>query len=300
MKPKVWQCMVASCLYWLCSVSTAETLTVAEPTVTNPTRAFGYSLGDIVEQKVLLRKGGETLTLIELPVEQREGRWVTRRKVSVSADGQLLTMRYQVVNAPPDVRAVSLPELALQSTENVEINIPAWEFTIAPLIPASTDPESRVPLMQDDWRPQLPTGDVRMRHLKKLGMALAATLLSWLLWLVWRNWREANTLPFVQAYNKLRHVKTKNASQDEADSWLILHRAFDQSAGRSIAAGSVPALLARVPWLKPMEADISQFFDRSSARFFSAETSQQSFDLKALAKRLYLAEKQHTSKHSSG
>ena len=105
--------------------------------VINPTRAYGYYLGDVIEQRVSLHQDNVIHSLQQLPSVQREGRWVARNSVSVSADGQWLDMRYQIINAAPETRTISLPALSLESDASTGIEVPAWSFTISPLLPAA-------------------------------------------------------------------------------------------------------------------------------------------------------------------
>lgn len=286
--------LLVSCLFCFSELIIADTNETFQAQVVVPSRAFGYTLGDQLEQTILLARGDKVLSLAELPIEQREGRWLTRTHASLIANGRMLSIRYQLINAPLNVRVIELPELVLQTNENIDITVPAWPFSIAPLIPGSAEEQMKVPAMQPDWQPPELSVDTFMRNLKVLAAALAIALLSWLLWWLWRNWREAHTLPFAQAYQSLRHAKSGEPLHKNADSWLCLHNAFNRSAGRSVDSGSIAALLSNVPWLKPHEAEIKTFFELSSARFFSPENSVQNIDLGKLSKRLYKAEKKHT------
>lgn len=278
----------------LSKLTLADTREIFQAQVTDPPRAFGYTLGDSVEQAISLQRGDELLTLSELPAVQREGRWVTRSHAIVHDEDRTLIIRYQLINAPLDVRVIELPELILQTNENVDITVPAWPFSIAPLIPGSAEEELQALPMQADWQPPALSTEPLKRRLIALAAALALVLLSWLLWWLWRNWRESHTLPFAQAYQNLRRARGNEPLHKNAESWLSLHEAFNRCGGRSVDSGSVAVLLANVPWLKPLESDIQRFYELSSERFFSPEISSQNIDLKQLAKRLYIAEKKHT------
>ena len=262
--------------------------------VINPHRAFGYSLGDVIEQRVSLQRDNASHSIQQLPIVQREGRWVARNSVSLSADGQWLDMRYQIINAPPDTRTISLPELSLQTDAGTSIEVPAWSFTIAPLLPAATAPDNALPLIQPDWQPPAPTTDQIMRRMLIIFAGLCLILLLWAAWWLLRGWLEVRSLPFARVWHTQRQ-HTSDSDADTAQSWLALHRAIDQCAGRSISGSSIDELLQSVRWLEPFRAELKSFYQHSTQRFFSPDAQPANFNLASFSKRLYLAERRHTS-----
>ncbi|MFK7996855.1 MAG: hypothetical protein AB8B87_22145 [Granulosicoccus sp.] len=263
--------------------------------VSNPTRAFGYTVGDLLEQAIGLNDGETTHTLQALPDIQREGRWITRQSAELNPTGQWLIIRYQIINSPPDVRLVSLPALTLSTTMGSSIEVPEWSFSVAPLTPLVPVAENSLPVMQNDWSPEAPSSIQLVRKMKGWSAALIALLFLWFAWWVARGMREASTLPFAHAYRAIRKHKTNTPNEDEKN-WLSLHRAFDQASGRSINSGTIPALLQSTEWLEPFESDIRAFYKLSSERFFANDKPQTLFELAGFSKRLYKAEKRHTSK----
>ncbi|MFK7859921.1 MAG: hypothetical protein AB8B64_13920 [Granulosicoccus sp.] len=278
----------------LCLTATVARADVGELFVSNPPRAFGYAVGDILEQTIGLKEGETTHTVQELPDTQREGRWITRHSIELQPNGQKLTIRYQIVNSPPDVRFVSLPALTLNTDQGRSIDIPEWSFSIAPLTPTLPSSENPLPVMQADWKPEAPSSTKLWRNIKTLSATLLLSFLLWFAWWVVRGMREAGTLPFAHAYRKIRR-HTPNTTDGDASTWLALHRAFDQMGGRSINGGSIDTLLQTAKWLEPFESDIRAFYRLSSERFFANENTETSFDLQGLSKRLYKAEKRHTN-----
>lgn len=261
--------------------------------VVNPSRAFGYTLGDVIEQRVALTRNEITHSVPELPAVQREGRWVTRQNASVSADGQWLDMRYQIINAPPDTRTVTLPAVDLQTDADVSIEVPAWSFSIGPLLPETTAQDNPLPVMQPDWRPQAPATDSIVQRMILLAASLCLVLMLWAAWWLWRGFREAARLPFARAWHAQRRAKS-DTHGDNAASWLALHRAFDQAAGRSISSGSIDTLVQSVEWLEPFRPELHSFYQQSSERFFAPDSQQGAFNLSDFSKRLYKAERRHT------
>ena len=267
---------------------------ILDTTVTNPQRAFGYTLGDVLEQKIALSIDDTVHTLQSLPAEQRVGRWVTRSAATISDDAQWLTIQYQLINAPPDVRVVALPALTLATETQVDINVPAWPFSIAPLLPAVSDTNNLLPAIQADELASIPASESLWRNLLIMAIVLSALLAIWLAWWLWRNWREARALPFAHAHHAIRHVARGNDAKNN-EGWLIMHNAFNQSAGRSIVSSTVIELSRNCSWLKPFESEINQFFALSSTRFFAPESQHEPFDIINFSKRLYQAEKRYTT-----
>jgi len=286
-------------LIGLCLIASVSAAQGTAFSVTNPTRAYGYTIGDELEQSITLRDDNKddntTYTVRELPLIQREGRWVTRQAVDLSPDRQELTIRYQIVNSPPDVRSISLPALTLLTDQDRNIDVPEWSFSIAPLAPVGLTEETMLPIMEADWKSTPPSSQKLWRNIKALGAALFLTLLLWLVWWLVRGMREANTLPFAKAYRTiLRHKDV--SKNDDAPSWLAMHRAFDQKSGRSVNSGSIGALIQSAEWLEPFEFEIKCFYRLSSELFFSNGQPRAEFELTEFSKRLYEAEKRHTSK----
>ncbi len=281
-------------LLTLSVIATADSLN----SIKNPSRAFGYTLGDVLEQKIPLSIDGTVETLQLLPPEQREGRWVTRSAVSVSPDNQWLTLQYQIINAPTDVRVITLPSLTLATDNELSIDVPAWSFSVAPLLPMASDADEQLPVLQPDQLSQPPTSTSLWSRLTMLVAGLLCWLSVWLGWWLWRNWREAHALPFANAYRTVRTVGSTAGIENNA-GWLAMHNAFNQSAGRSIINSTVSELSQNCTWLKPFESEISTFYTLSSTRFFAPDSQPESFNLTDFSKRLFEAEKRHTTKISN-
>lgn len=265
-----------------------------DATVINPATAFGYTLGDVLEQKIALSINDTVQNLQSLPDEQRAGRWVTRSAVTISNDKLWLSIQYQIINAPPDVRVVTLPALTLTTDNGLSIDVLAWPFSIAPLLPAATDINAQLPVLQPDELAHIPPSSPLWRNISTLAIALFAWLSLWLAWWLWRNWREARALPFANAYQVVRHL-THDNDVNNNEGWLAMHKAFNQSAGRSVVNNTVNELCRNCHWLEPFESEIQTFFTLSSTRFFAPDSQHQPFDLNDFSKRLYQAEKRYTT-----
>jgi mxaA protein len=253
----------------------AAALALAQPTVQQP-RPFGYVVGDLLTQRVLLNSEPK-----ELPPPRRVGVWFERRasKIERSADGQRwLTIEYQLINAPESLTTVSLPAWDLDST-----SVPAWPISIGPLTPKAESSELRA----DRAAPVIPTTGIRSQLIYWL-VALIAVLAAWLTWFLWRNRLAAANQPFARALREMNE-----ADRSAPQSWLALHRAFDRTADRAVQSESLPALFERVPQLLPLRREIEQFFSESRERFFVSAVKPSTLDLRALCGQLRQIEKRY-------
>ena len=91
----------------------------------------------------------------------------------------------------------------------------------------------------------------------------------------WPPFHARPTRPFAQAARRM--AKAARAPADEAtyiDALLILHRAFDASAGRRVLADDVSLFLRTKPASEHLKPDVERFFAASRRAFFSARISE--------------------------
>jgi mxaA protein len=254
-------------------------------TVVQP-RGFGYVLGDVVTQRVLLPDRFEPAPLT---TPQRVNLWFERRaaRIESTSDGRRwLVVDYQVTNAPQTLAAASVPAWTLVSNDGAKLSVAAWPMYVGALIPENTS-LSVEQLRPDRPAPTIPTAALRTR-LRLALLALAATLVGWLAWTQWRDWRERASLPFAHALHEMRHL-----SDDAPQAWQMLHRAFDQTAGRVVQLETLPALFQRAPYFQPLHMDIERFFSQSSARFFGAGLAETPVSARVLCRELKRLEKRY-------
>jgi len=258
----------------------APPATVAQP------RTFGYVIGDVVTQRILLPDRFEP---VELTTPQRVNVWVERRasRIEATPDGRRwLVVDYQITNAGQTLAAASLPAWTLVSKDGAQLSVAASPLRVGALIPERSS-LSVEQLRPDRSAPLLPTASIRTRlHLALL--ALAATLIAWLAWARWREWRERASLPFAHALQEMQHL-----GDDTPQAWQMLHRAFDQTAGRVVQLETLPALFQRAPHFRPLHAQIERFFAQSNARFFGTGLAETSVSARALCRELRRLEKRY-------
>jgi mxaA protein len=268
----------------------AEEPALPEAVVEQP-RAFGYVLGDVITQRVLLQLDGKPFEP-KMPASQRVGIWLERRSshIESAADGKRwLVVEYQLVNAPRLLTTISVPPLLLVSTRSdAKLLVPEWSVSVSPLTPHSTFDATGLGELRPD-KPAVPiaTGPIE-RQLWIWLVALVATLLAWLGWTAWRNRSAMLNQPFARAWYEMRSL---DAASPQA--WQALHRAFDRTAGRVMHTEALPLLFDQAPHLQSLRAPIEQFFAASSERFFGSGTQDASISVRSLCDQLRRVERQY-------
>ncbi|HEY2020026.1 calcium incorporation protein MxaA [Paraburkholderia sp.] len=280
----------AVCALW--AVSAAATTV---PAFVQEPRAFGYVLGDVLTQRVLLQADGNDVGAVTPPSVGRTGEWLERRPVSLETDAdgrKWMVIAYQVVNAPQTLTQITLPALTLTSATGTQLQIAEWPASVGPLTPPNAFATGDLlPLRPDREAPWLATAGLRRQLAWACGLLLA-TLLGWALWWGWRNQREAARLPFARAWRRMQRFSDAQAAAS-SDAWFCLHQALNETAGQVVHAGSLSALLARAPYLQPLRAQLERFYQVSAERFFQPAPAAAEFPLQAFCHALYRAERRH-------
>ena len=270
-----------------------------------PEPAFGLALGDVLVQRVHL----DGRALAGTPAEGRVDRWLERlpaREVRVGeaddeADdgggdgdggGAALELRYQVVNSPDALAVARLPGVELALEGGGSLAVAPWPFAFGPLAPESAIREGVLPAMRPDRLSPAPDPGPLEAQLRLALAALGATLALWLGWWLARRARDAVRLPFARAARRLRALP--RAGRDERpEAWAALHRAIDRTAGTTVHAGSIDALVRAAPWSAPWRERVARFYAASGARFFVEPPRPEPFEVTALCAELERAERGH-------
>ena len=260
------------------SASRAATAVVEQP------RPYGYVVGDVMTQRVLLETGGRELAPAALPKAERVNLWLERRPPRIESrpgGHRWLVLDYQVINAPQSLTTVDLPAFELQGApDGATLTVAAWPISVNALTSGGSSE-----LRSDRPAPLIATAPIR-RQIVLWSSAFLVVVAAWLAWLAWRNLRAAATRPFAHALHEMRHV---DGSAPEA--WRALHRAFDQTAGRVVQAATLPALFERMPQAHSLRPEIEQFFAQSRALFFAGALPADRMSARALCARLRRIEK---------
>ncbi|MGH8777977.1 calcium incorporation protein MxaA [Paraburkholderia sp.] len=264
-------------------------------TVQQP-RAFGYTIGDVLEQRILLQAGGKDLGTVAAPSVGRTGLWLERRpsRVETDRDGRRwMVVGYQIVNAPQTLTRIALPAMTLGTAAGAALQVAEWPASVGPLTPADAFGAGNLqPMRPDRDAPRVAIAPLRQRLEIAAGL-LIATLLVWAGWWLWRNHREAGRLPFARLWQRMRRVDPRDADTS-VDAWLGLHHALNETAGQVVHAGALATLFDRAPHLQPLHERIERFYRQSAQRYFVSASSAASADphaLRDLCRALYLAER---------
>lgn len=274
------------------SAASSEAATVVPAIVQQP-RAFGYVLGDVLTQRVLLQAGGQDIGTVTPPSVGRTDVWLERRPASLETDAdgrRWMVIGYQVVNAPQTLTQIALPALTLTSAAGTQLQVAQWPTSVGPLTPPNAFAAGDLqPLRPDREAPSLPTAGLRRRIAWALGL-LSATLLAWAGWWWSRNQRESARLPFARAWRQMQRLQDAQAASSK-DAWFCLHQALNETAGQVLHSGSLASLFTRAPYLQPLRAQLERFYQVSAERFFKPVPNADEFPLQALCRALYRAER---------
>lgn len=268
----------------LLAVACAATHAQPRDAVVEQPRPFGYTVGDIATQRVLLPEG---FALASLPEAARASAWLERRpaRIEPGPDGRRwLAVDYQVVNAPRALATVTIPAWQLAGTPPLRIG--ATTISVGPLT-APVAAGQALPLRPDRPAPAIATAPIQRQLWLWVG-ALAVTLAAWLAYAAWSAWRARTALPFGRALRALRE-------QDGAPvaAHVTLHQAFDRTAGQVVHAGTLAALFARAPHLRALQPQIERFYAQSATLFFGGGLPPKPMSLQPLCRQLHRLERRH-------
>lgn len=260
-------------------------------TVLQP-RPFGYVVGDLMQQRVLLEGGARAVDLTSLPKPGRIGAWLERRASSVVSDSQghaWLVVDYQLINAPQAITTINIPAWDLHlRTSGLTLQVPAWPVSIEPLTQRTVIGQGGLQeLRADRPAPSIPTGPL-VRSIEIWAGALGVVLALWLGWVLWRNWRAAANQPFARAAREIRA-----AGEQSPQAWQAMHQAFDRTAGRVVQATTLPALFRAASHLDPLRPRIEAFFAQSRELFFGAGLPEHPISVRELCGELRRIERRH-------
>jgi mxaA protein len=245
-------------------------------------RAFGYTVGDVLERRVLVDPAREgRIDLASLPKPGRAGRWFALRAAQPQPDGVRLV--YQILSSPEQPASENLPSLRLQAIaadgRARPIDIGPFTVTMAPV--ALFGPYDAAQAIE--LRPDLDPAPIDTRALGRrvAGYVVALTALLCLLWLppLVRRHLARRSGPFMRAWRSLRRrpvhdhkAGADGKGADEAAASLEalrrLHQAFDEAAGVTLALDNLDRLFEARPQLAQARTQIESMLAASRAAFF--------------------------------
>src|ERR1044072_6778318 len=123
-------------------------------------RPFGYVVGDVMTQRVLLEIDGRELVPAGVPKAERVNLWLERRPARIESlpDGhRWLALDYQVINAPQSLTTVNLPAFQPQGApDRAAPRNAAWPHSGDPLTSGGS-----IELRPDRPAPAIATATIR-------------------------------------------------------------------------------------------------------------------------------------------
>lgn len=270
--------LAAALAGWLVTVSPPAHAAVEHLSV-KTARPYGYVIGDVIEHEVSLALDpGFELDRTSVPEPGRVTRWLSLNEASHVGERRnggsrhTIRLRFQVVNAAQSVTPAGTPPLRLRVVGpegDFPVIVPAWAFTVSPILPAGERPAGRPP----DLRPALPPGpittDMRMVRVTALGaLALGLVALFAGRHLAERTGRRARR-HFDRAYRRIRHRMRGPASSGAyPDALVEMHAAFNATAGHAVFEHDLARFFVEHPRFEPLRAPIAALFTESSAMFY--------------------------------
>lgn len=241
---------------------------MAAPVVENrPPPPAAYFLGDeLVQELRLTLPVGVTPDPASLPRPGPQDYWLDLRQIrQETRDGVLiLQLHWQNFYSAVTADRRDVPGLSLRFSDGTSLKTPGFSFVAAPLIPLTDDMSAAQMRADPPWYPA-PTGGwlaLFSGAVLLLLPALAGLAFHQGLWPFHRRGKR----PFTTAARLL----ARHGSFDAKQSRRILHRAFDEAAGRVILSTDLPEFLAARPEFRQLAEQIEAFFHNSDSQFFGS------------------------------
>jgi mxaA protein len=256
--------------------------TVRELAVTTP-RSFGFVIGDrIVHDVVLELRARFDLDPDSLPRKGRLTRWLTLNDVVLRRERRGRAMRYeiklvyQVVNATQAVLGAATPLQSLRvlgPDGDFPVVVPAWGFTIGPIVGAEERPPGTLPQLQPaELPPPIPTAARRARLV--ILAAIAAMLFGAIgVQYLWSAIGRRGGGHFALACGRIEQRMKADEPGAYARALADLHGAFNATAGRAVFEHDLARFFAGHPRFEPLRPAIEALFAESRRVFYAAETS---------------------------
>lgn len=184
-----------------------------------------------------------------------------------------LRLVYQLFRSPAEVRTLELPPLTLHfvgQPRAQDLRIDAWPVVVSPLVPVDVSPRRGLGPLQPDALP-LPIDTAQPRR-RLLGAGLAVLLALAYLAHVYLAlpWLARRQRPFERAWRALRTAPGVVSHAAVLAAYQQLHQALNRSAGRTLLEQGIDGFLAAQPRYAPLRDELVQFFQSSRQLFFGA------------------------------
>lgn len=250
-------------------------------------RPFGYFVGDTIERSFEIDTGADDkLEPASLPRPGALNYWLEIRSISHTTTKKAgrathkISLVYQTFYAPIDPRKIAIPDVSLTITTEKgpeTVVLPGVKVIASPIreIFPEKSGETAETFLRPDPVPNLISAASAI-NLLSLSLGAAALIFALIArHLAWWPFNSRAARPFAKAARDITHVLSGShggmAAQREAA--LILHRAFDESAGERLLAADVARFLEARPEHQDSADAIARFFEASRVLFFSSTQS---------------------------
>lgn len=263
----------------LIGLTSASLLMAAQPSaasivhIANPSKGINVQIGDVLQREIdiaVTKPGVINKNAFPVKGANQNGIELVDVKISSTKNGEKtlykLNLSYQVFSYSDKPIVMQLPaeHIAVTGGTATAIDIPAWHFWYAPMVPVG------ITNAKDNLQPQFrPTLIDLQAHSNRL-IALLIILLVGAVGLVYVNadkqWLPFMNGAFAQAHRKIKKLPKNQAGEQKA--LLHMHQAFNQTYGANLFANEIQGFVAKHPVFAALQADIVRFFERSSAALF--------------------------------
>jgi mxaA protein len=290
-------CFIAFLLLGFQSANAAiDAVNIYEP------RNFGYFIGDTIERNVEVVTSGNTeLFTAALPRPGPLTYWLDLIEISHSVRqnaGQKIyniKLRYQIFYSAVEATELDIPAFPLKfknptsvapdasgpsdandAASKYSASVPAFRMIVAPLrdlVLVDLMPEKSKELTEI-LRPDVQAREIpiaskaRLLTVSGIALLLSAILLSWHYAI--GPFKKRTGRPFTQADRQIRNLLSYGANDASyRDALLILHRAFDETAGHRLFTEDAGVFAKEHPRFRALAPRFKSFFESSRLFFFS-------------------------------
>ena len=246
--------------------------------VTTP-REFGYVIGDTFEHELrLVLGGGFELDPASIPEPGRVGRWLSLNETVHEDESRggtsrhTIRLRFQVVNAGQSVIGAGTPPMRLRilgPEGDFPVVVPAWGFTVGPILAPEERPLGQVPDLRPAHAPAPISTTARTLRVAALGVLAAGLLVVIVRAILAGRFGQRAGGHFERAYRRLRRrTRGPQPSGAYAEALVEIHAAFNATAGRAVFRHDLARFFAEHPRFEPLAARIESLFAESGALFY--------------------------------
>lgn len=235
-------------------------------------RDYSYHIGDLISLTYDLPLQGHELDPRSMAPDQQSLDGFVIRKVEVigplDTDRNLtrVGIEYQILKGTQDIQQVTIPEMKIRMKDQpaFDIKIPAWTFTLLPVIPPGASNEEIEP------QEGLPFQSINSQaYLDRLWTWLLFLSLVLMLLIIQRRVLARRVMPFRASKSAfIAAIQPGCSQQQRSEGFRALHHAFDQTKGSILFRSDIEQFIRSHPAFRGIESDLLLFFTYSSSIFF--------------------------------